>query len=103
MNRSWKRLQTFFFPGYLTPRVAAAHLSLPPPARASLELPRVLKAVSRNWAMLWQTAMLVVIVLFIFAAVGTAGFEEDFALGAAVEAVKPEGEDFAGCDTLGQV
>lgn len=68
-----------------------------------LKLLRVLRAVSRNWAMLWQTAMLVVIVLFIFAAVGTAGFEEDFALGTAAEAVKPEGEDFAGCATLGQV
>lgn len=65
---------------------------------------RVLRAVSKNWAMLWQTAMLVVVVLFIFAAVGTAWFERDFALGEAVEAVKnEEAEGFSGCSTLGEV
>lgn len=70
-------------------------------------LPRVLRAVSKNWAMLWQTAMLVVVVLFIFAAVGTAAFEDDFALGRAVEAARDEqGDDadnFKGCSTLGEV
>lgn len=64
---------------------------------------RVLRAVSKNWAMLWQTAMLVVIVLFIFAAVGTAAFAEDFALGGAAEAVRDGAEDFAGCNNLGEV
>ena len=68
---------------------------------------RVLRAVSKNWAMLWQTAMLVVVVLFIFAAVGTAWFEDDFALGGAVEAVRDDqaddNEDFNGCSTLGEV
>lgn len=66
---------------------------------------RVLRAVSKNWAMLWQTAMLVVVVLFIFAAVGTAAFEDDFALGQATEATRDDGdaEDFSGCSTLGEV
>lgn len=53
--------------------------------------------------MLWQTAMLVVIVLFIFAAVGTAAFEQDFAVGQAVEAVSDNAEDFGGCSNLGEV
>ncbi|CAM9504605.1 unnamed protein product [Ectocarpus sp. 12 AP-2014] len=65
---------------------------------------RVLRAVSQNSAMLWQTAMLVVVVLFIFAAVGTAWFEEDFALASAVEAVGDDdsAEGFSGCSTLGE-
>lgn len=59
--------------------------------------------------MLWQTALLVVVVLFIFAAVGTAAFASDFALGRAVEAVREDNEgnenaeDFTGCSTLGEV
>lgn len=53
--------------------------------------------------MLWQTAMLVMVVLFIFAAVGAASFSQDFALGAAAEAVKDGDEDFKGCENLGQV
>lgn len=53
--------------------------------------------------MLWQTAMLVVVVLFLFAAVGTAWFSDDFALGEAVEAVKDKDAQIGGCDTLGQV
>lgn len=58
---------------------------------------------SRNWDMLWQTAMLVVVVLLIFAALGTASFKDDLALGAAAEATREGGEDFGGCDNLGQV
>lgn len=60
---------------------------------------------SKNWAMLWQTALLVVVVLFIFAAVGTSLFREDFALGLAVEAVREgdDAEDFRGCETLAEV
>lgn len=54
--------------------------------------------------MLWQTALLVVVVLFIFAAVGTAAFASDFALGKAVEATRNDDvEDFSGCSTLGEV
>ncbi|CAM9755374.1 unnamed protein product [Ectocarpus sp. 4 AP-2014] len=65
---------------------------------------RVLRAVSQNSAMLWQTAMLVVVVLFIFAAVGTAWFEEDFALASAAEAVGDDdsAQSFSGCSTLGE-
>lgn len=53
--------------------------------------------------MLWQTAMLVMVVLFIFAAVGTASFSGDFALGKAADAVGDGDEDFQGCENLGQV
>lgn len=55
--------------------------------------------------MLWQTALLVVVVLFVFAAVGTSLFSEDFALGLAVEAVREgdDAEDFRGCETLAEV
>ena len=47
--------------------------------------------------------MLVVVVLFVFAAMGTSLFSDDFALGLAVEAVREGAEDFRGCDTLGEV
>lgn len=53
--------------------------------------------------MLWQTAMLVVIVLFLFAAVGTAAFANDFALSEAVEAGSRGTDDFQGCESLGEV
>lgn len=83
-------------------------VSLPCPARVNCcAVGRVLRAVSKNWAMLWQTAMLVVVVLFIFAAVGAAAFERDFALGRAVEATREDedrdDENFNGCSTLGEV
>lgn len=53
--------------------------------------------------MLWQTAMLVMVVLFIFAAVGAASFRKEFALGHAAEAVRENDEEFKGCENLGQV
>lgn len=58
---------------------------------------------SKNWDMLWQTAMLVMVVLFIFAAIGAAFFASDFALGQTVDAVAEDSEGFRGCDNLGQV
>lgn len=80
------------------------HPLRPPLApRVLVHYQRVLRAVSKNWAMLWQTAMLVVVVLFIFAAVGAAGFAEDFALGEAAEAVVPGTEGFGGCNNLREV
>lgn len=63
----------------------------------------MLKAVSKNWNSLWQTALLVVVVLFIFAAIGVAGFSDDFALGLTTDAVLEGDEDYKGCDNLGQV
>ncbi|CAM9147821.1 unnamed protein product [Discosporangium mesarthrocarpum] len=63
---------------------------------------RVLGAVSRNWDMLWQTALLVVVVVFIYAAVGVASFKPDYALGTALEAVLDEDVNFSGCNNLGQ-
>lgn len=74
------------------------------PQLRSLLCFRVLRAVSSNWKTLLQTALLVVLVLVVFAAVGTARFRGDFAVGEAAGAIRDESDgDFGGCNNLGEV